>query len=87
MNAAHRGYNSCVKLLIEAGADVNTCMLNCVNLKTLHRLLAAGVKINQATRLGPNALTRLIGNRSKQMHFALSITEEKSDTNGSLCSW
>ena len=77
MNAAHRGYHSCVKLLIEAGADVNTCELDRLNLKTLQILLAAGVKINQATRQGPNALTRLIENRNKRTHFTLSIREKK----------
>ena len=77
MNAAHRGYDLCAKLLIEAGADVNTCMLNCVSLKTLHTLLAAGVKINQATRLGPNALTRLMDNRSERMHFKHFIREKQ----------
>ena len=45
-------------LLIDAGADVNSCYFNLpdVNLKMFHQLLCAGIKVNQPDRYGENAL-------------------------------
>ena len=77
INAARGGHISCVKILIEAGAHVNTCQLGRLNLKALHTLLAAGMKINQPTRLGPNALTRMIQRENVEVIYSWSISEEE----------